>query len=150
MTSRLHIVVVTLLTAFAPASAIAGVSPSATLRGTVTLMAADGLTAAGDGARVVLVCGAERTTRTAIADDHGGFRFLNVPVDTCSIDADVQGFFAQPVTVVTAARQVVEVDLHLGVVPLRVGVNVGGTTCGDCHRRRGHSGKRTSHVTPND
>jgi hypothetical protein len=51
---------------------------------------------------------------------------LNVPVDSCSIQADLQGFVGQPVRVVTVADQVVATDLHLDVVPLRVGVNVGG------------------------
>jgi hypothetical protein len=126
--SLLNFSVATVLTAFAPSSARAGVSPSATIVGTVTLTAADGSTWAGDGARVALACGAAGTTRTEVADERGAFRFLNVPVDSCSIEADVQGFLAQPVTVVIAAQQVVGVELHLGVVPLRVGVNVGGTT----------------------
>ena len=117
-----------LLTVFATASTGAAVNPSATIVGTVTLTAADGSTWAGDGARVALACGADGTTRTEVADDHGAFRFLNVPIDSCSIEADVQGFLAQPVAVVIAARQVVGIELNLGVVPLRAGVNVGGTT----------------------
>jgi hypothetical protein len=126
MRSLLGASIVTALTALAPASAAAGVGSSATIVGTVTLTAADGRTSAGDGARVALACGADNTTRTEVADDHGAFRFLDVPIDTCSIEADVQGFLAQSVTVVAAARQVVEIELHLGVAPLRVGVNVGG------------------------
>jgi len=113
-----------LLAALAPASARAGASPGATIVGTVTLTAADGSTWAGDGARVVLACETDSTTRTEVADDHGAFRFLNVPVDSCSIEADVQGFAAPPVTVVTADQQVVPIDLHLDIAPLRVGVNV--------------------------
>jgi hypothetical protein len=116
-----------LLSALAGASAVAAVSQSATIVGTVTLTAADGVTFAGEGARVVMACGADRTTRTEVADEHGAFRFLNVPVDSCSIEVDVQGFVAQPVRVVTAADQVVGTDLHLGIAPLWVGVNVGGT-----------------------
>src|SRR5438128_2098082 len=104
---------------------MAGVDPSATIVGTVTLTAADGSTWAGDGARVALACGTDRTTRTEVADDHGAFHFLNVPIDSCSIEADVQGFLAQPVPIVTSAQQVVGIELHLGVTPLRVGVNVG-------------------------
>jgi hypothetical protein len=113
--------------AFVPASAIGGVSPSATVVGTVTLTAADGGTFAGEGARVVLACETDRTARTEVADEHGMFRFLSVPVDSCSIEAEVQGFDAQPVSVVTAADRVVATNLHLGIAPLRVGVNVGGT-----------------------
>jgi hypothetical protein len=127
MRSLLNVSVAAVLTAFAPASAIAGISPSATIVGTVTLTAADGGTFAGEGARVTLACAADDTTRTEVSDEHGAFRFLNVPVGSCSIEADVQGFVGQPVRVVTAAQQVVGTDLHLGIAPLRVGVNVGGT-----------------------
>ena len=128
MRSLLNLSVAAVLSAFAPGTAVAVVSPSAAIVGTVTLTAADGSTWPGDGARVVLACEAGGMTRTDVADDHGVFHFPNVPVDRCSIEADVQGFLAQPVTVVTAAQQVVGIELHLGVVPLRVRVNVGGTT----------------------
>jgi hypothetical protein len=127
MRSLLNVSVAAVLTAFASASAIAGVSRSATIVGTVTLTADDGGTFAGDGARVRLGCPADGTTRTEVADDHGAFRFLSVPVDSCSIEADVQGFVGQPVSVVTAADEVVGTDLHLGLAPLRAGVSVGGT-----------------------
>ena len=122
-----RVCVAIVLTVFAAPPVKAGVSPSGTIVGTVTLTTADGGTVAGDGARVVLACGADRTTRTEVADAHGAFRFVNVPIDSCSIDADVQGFAAQPVTVVTATQQVVGVDLQLGIAPVRAGVNVGGT-----------------------
>ena len=128
MRSLINVSVATVLAAFAPAFALARVSPSATIVGTVTLTAADGNTWAGDGARVALDCGAGRTTRTEVADAHGAFRFLDVPVGSCSIEADVQGFLALPVTIVIAAQEVVGIELHLGVAPMRVGVNVGGTT----------------------
>ena len=115
------------LSAFAPASAIAGVGPSATIVGMVTLTDADGGTFPGEGALVTLTCPADGTTRAEVSDEHGAFRFLNVPVDSCSIQADVQGFAAQPVSIGTAAEQVVACALQLGVAPVRVGVTVGGT-----------------------
>ena len=139
MRSLLNVSVAAVLTAFANASAIAGASPSATIVGTVTLTAADGSTWAGDGARVALACGADGTTRTEVADDHGAFRFLNVPVDSCSIEADVQGFVAPPVTVVTVADEIVGADLRLGIAPLRVGVTVGGTASFQEPKMRGRS-----------
>jgi hypothetical protein len=114
------------LTAFATAS-VAAVSQSATIVGTVTLTAADGDTFAGEGVRVVLECGTETSTRSDIANEHGAFRFLDVPVDACSIEADAQGFVAPRVIVVTAAGETIGTVVHLGVVPLRVGVNVTGT-----------------------
>jgi hypothetical protein len=126
MRSLLNLAVAAVLTAFAPPSAIAGAGPTATIVGTVTLTAVDGGAVAGGGARVVLACRAHGT-RTAVADDRGAFRFPDVPVDSCWIEADVQGFAGQPVRVVTLARQVIGTDLHLGVAPLRAGVNVGGT-----------------------
>ena len=125
--SFLKISVATVLTAFVPACAMASVTPLATVVGAVTLTAGDGSTWAGDGVRVALVCGGDRTTRTETADQHGAFRFVEVLVGSCSIEAEVQGFAAQPITIVTAAGQAVEIELHLGIVPLRVGVNVVGS-----------------------
>jgi hypothetical protein len=119
--------VAALLMLFAAASAGAAADPSAAIIGTVMLTAADGGTFPGEGARVMLTCAANGTTRTDVSDEHGAFRFLDVPVDRCSIEADVQGFLAPPVSVVTVADQVVATDLHLGVAPLRAGVNVKGT-----------------------
>jgi hypothetical protein len=127
MRPQLNVLVAAALAAFVPASAVGGVSPSATIVGTVTLTAANGDSFPGEGARVTLACAADATTRTEVSDEHGAFRFSNVPVDTCAINADVQGFVAPPVSVVTAADRVVGTDLHLGIAPLRVGVNVGGT-----------------------
>jgi hypothetical protein len=127
MRSLLNVVLATGLAAFAPAIARADVGANATIIGTVTLTDADGGTWAGDGVRVALACGAGRTTRTEVADAHGAFRFLNVPAGSCSVEAGVQGFLAQTAAVVVAARQVVEIGLRLGVAPMGVGVNVGGT-----------------------
>src|SRR5216683_1492666 len=126
--SRTHkIPIAAILILLAAASAEAFAAPSATIAGTVTLTASDGDTFSGAGARVTLACAADGTTRTEVSDEHGAFRFLDVPVDSCSIEADVQGFVAPPVTVVTAADETVGADLHLGIAPLRVGVSVGGT-----------------------
>jgi hypothetical protein len=107
-------------------SAIASDSPSATVAGTVTLTATDGVTFAGEGARVTLACAADAMTRTEVSNEHGAFRFLNVPLDSCVIEADVQGFAAQRVRVVTAADEVARTDFHLGIAPLRVGVSLAG------------------------
>ena len=116
-----------LLAVFATAATGAADDQSATITGVVTLTAADGRTFAAEGARVVVACESDTTVRTEVADEHGSFGFLNVPIDRCSIEANVQGFVAQPVSVVTAAGQVVATVLHLGIVPLRTGVNVTGT-----------------------
>src|SRR6266436_1607676 len=127
--SRTHkIPIAAILILLAAASAEAFAAPSATIAGTVTLTASDGDTFSGAGARVTLACAAEGTTRTEVSDEHGAFRFLNVPVDRCSIQTDLQGFAAPPVSVVTVAGQVIPTQLHLDIVPPRVGVNVGGPT----------------------
>jgi hypothetical protein len=104
-----------LLTILAVVSTGAAASPSATVIGTVTLTAANGDTVAAEGARVVMACERNKTLRTEVADEHGSFRFVNVPVVRCSIDADVQGFVAPPISFVAAADQVVATDLHLGM-----------------------------------
>ena len=116
-----------LLTMLTAVSTGAAVNPSATVIGTVTLTAAAGDTFAAEGARVVMACERDRTLRTEVADEHGSFRFMNVPVDRCSIEADVQGFVAPPINFVAAADQVVTTDLHLGIIPVGTGVNVRGT-----------------------
>jgi hypothetical protein len=121
------VVIAAMVTLMAARSAAASGGPGATIAGTVTLMATHGDTFSAEGARVTLACAADGTTRTEISDEHGAFRFLNVPVDSCSIEADVQGFVAPPVTVLTAADGMVVADLRLGSVPLRAGVIVGGT-----------------------
>jgi len=126
MKSLLNVFLSTGITAFAPVTAMADVGPSTTIVGTVSLTDADGSAWAGDGVRVALACDGAGRTRTEAADAHGAFRFLNVPVGICLIEADVQGFLAQSLAVVVAARQVVEVELRLGVAPMGVGVNVGG------------------------
>jgi hypothetical protein len=115
----------TVITAVVSVRAIAG--PGATIVGTVTLTAADGGTFPVEGARVTMACLADAMTRTEVSDEHGAFRFPDAPVDSCSIQAEVQGFVGQPVGIVTAAQQVVGIELHLGIAPLRAGVNVGGT-----------------------
>ena len=126
--SRTHDVLITAtVTLLTAASVAAFVGPTATIVGTVTLTAADGDTFSGEGARVTLACAADGTTRTEVSDEHGAFRFLNVSVDSCSIEADVQGFVAPPVTGVTGADAMIVADLHRGIAPLRVGVTVGGT-----------------------
>jgi hypothetical protein len=126
--SRTHTVLIgAMVTLLAAASPVSG-GPSATIVGTVTLKAADGATFSGEGARVTLACAADGTARAEVSDEHGMFRFLDVPVDSCSVEADVQGFVAPPITVVTAADGMVVADLHLGIAPLRAGVIVGGTT----------------------
>jgi hypothetical protein len=153
MRPLLNVFIAAAVAAFVPASAIGGGSPSATIVGTVTLTAADGGTFPGEGARVTLVCAMDGTTKTEVSDEHGAFRFLNVPVGSCSIQADVQGFVAQPIRVVTAADQVAATDLHLGIAPLRVGLNVGGTVPFQELKglRRSFFWKRVCcHVTSND
>jgi hypothetical protein len=127
MTRTRTVLIAATVTLLSAVSAAASGGPGATIVGTVTLTAADGAAFSGEGARVTLACAADGTTRTEVSDDHGGFRFLDVPVDSCSIEADVQGFVAPPVTVVTGAGGTVVADMRLGIAPLRAGVIVGGT-----------------------
>jgi hypothetical protein len=130
-----RVIVAGLLSGAAPLPAIAAPGQGAanvgtTIVGTVVLTDAAGETFAGEGVPVVMACGADGMTRTGVGDEHGAFRFPDVPVGSCSIEADVQGFVAPAVVVVTAPGETVEtveVDLHLGVVPLSVGVSVART-----------------------
>ena len=127
-----RVIVAGLLSGAAPLPAIAapgrgGAHTGTTIVGTVVLTDAAGETFAGDGVRVLLACGADDVTRTGVGDEHGMFRFLNVPAGSCSIQADVQGFVAPAVLVVTVAGETTEADIHLGVAPLSVGVSVART-----------------------
>jgi len=120
----LYLSIAVVLTAFAPSADSATAHRSATIVGTVMLTDADAIVWAGDGARVVLACEADSAARTEVADERGAFRFPDVPIDSCSIEADVQGFLGQPLRVLTTARQVINIELHLDVTPLGVGANV--------------------------
>jgi hypothetical protein len=117
MRSIVGFAVAAVLSALTPAAAIADVSPTATIVGTVMLTTADGSTFPGEGVRVTLTCPSDGSALTEVSDEHGAFHFRNVPVDSCSIQADVQGFAAQPVSVLTAAGQTVACDVQLGVAP---------------------------------
>src|SRR5271167_4619513 len=74
-------------------------------------------------------CGSSESILLAISHiskdfERGGRQ--NVPADTCSIQADVEGFAVHLVSVVTVADQVAACDFQLGIARVRVGVNVGG------------------------
>src|SRR5260370_27566382 len=105
-----HVLIAEIVTLLVATSAAAFAGPSATIVGTVTLTAADGDTFSGEGARMTLTCAADGTARTEVSDEHGAFRSLNVPGDSCSIEAEVQGFVAPPLTRFTAPHGVRRAD----------------------------------------
>ena len=134
MIPRYDVFAAVLLTVLTIAFTGAAAGPSATVVGTVMLTAADGKTFPGEGARVTLTCAADAATRTEVSDEHGAFRVVNVCAGRCSIQADVQGFSAPPVSVVTIVDQAVVADLHLGITPLRCGVIVKGSAAFETER----------------
>ena len=159
MIPRYDVFAAVLLSVLTIASNGAVAGPSATVVGTVMLTAADGKTFPGEGARVTLTCAGDAATRTEVSDEHGAFRVVNVSAGRCSIQAEVQGFSAPPVSVVTIVDQVVVADLHLGITPLRSGVTVKGPApfetervCGSCrsngYRRLGQLATCVHRVRP--
>jgi carboxypeptidase family protein len=144
---------VSLIGIIAAAATIASPLPSAAIdqraaiAGTVTLTAADGQVLAAPGVRLTLICGTEAGSRTEVSDERGEFRFADVPVDTCSIATDLQGFATATADVETAAGEITALQFHLDAAPLFSGLTVTGeappnlrgplhTSCGSGAPRR--------------
>src|SRR5262249_56498482 len=83
---------------------------------------------AAAGVRLTVVCAAETDARTGVSDEHGMFRFENLPIDTCNVTTDLQGFATGTLQAVTASGQVTTLRFVLETTPLFSGVVVTGTT----------------------
>jgi Carboxypeptidase regulatory-like domain len=93
--------------------------------GTVTLTDARDEAFDAPGVRLTLTCTTMPTaTRVAISDDHGAFRFIDVPPDRCSITADLQGFAAATEFAVVRRAETARVAMHLDVAAVGAGVQV--------------------------
>ena len=69
---------------------------SGTVIGTVGVLASDGQPVSIAGVRLTLTCATEGAS-TTVTNDEGQFMITNVPVGSCAVVTDVQGF--KPVTV---------------------------------------------------
>jgi hypothetical protein len=106
----------------------AGAGSHGTVAGTVTLTDASGQAFDAPGVRLTLTCAATPdATRVATSDDHGTFRFRDVPPDRCSIDAELQGFASTTALTAVSAGETVHVAMHLDTAPAGTGIRVGGS-----------------------
>jgi len=104
------------------------------ITGTVTVENADGDVLTVPGVRVTLRCGsADTSTIIEVSDERGLFRFDEVPVDTCSVGTELQGFSGRTVQVNTTPGQVTTLRLHLALTPVSAGVLVTGARPADPH-----------------
>ena len=77
----------------APAPVGSAAGSQGGVAGTLTLTDASGQRFDAPGVRLTLTCGATPdAARVATSDDHGTFRFQDVPTDRCAIGTDLQGF----------------------------------------------------------
>lgn len=111
--------------ALSGAARLAAQSPGE-IRGTITLITADGTLLAAAGAQVTLRCTNGDIVKFGTADDDGVFRFGELPLDTCSVETELQGFESVTATVVIAAGAAAALALHLKPTPLRAGILVTG------------------------
>jgi hypothetical protein len=107
-------------------SVVAAQEPAATVVGSVSLSAADGQVVQVPGVRLTLTCETDRTGLSETSDDRGEFRFTNVPADTCSLVADLQGFKSASATAVMQVLEITTVEFHLDVEPIYTGMTVTG------------------------
>jgi len=101
-------------------------APLGEIVGHIVLTAADGAVLSAPGVRLTVRCPTDTIVRVAIAGDDGGFRFTGLPVGTCSITTELQGFAPVTMTAITAAGSITIIRLHLEATPLRTGVLVTG------------------------
>jgi hypothetical protein len=124
--------------ALSGAARLAAQSPGE-IRGTITLITADGTLLAAAGAQVTLRCTNGDIVKFGTADDDGVFRFGELPLDTCSVETELQGFESVTVTVATTPGAVASLALRLETTPLRTGVLVTerpGSVCSTAQRKR--------------
>jgi len=80
--------------------------------------ASDGSFIHRDGAQVTLRCTNGDIVKFGTADDDGVFRFGELPLDTCSVETELQGFESVTVTVATTPGAVASLALRLETTPL--------------------------------
>ncbi len=102
---------------------------TASIRGAVTTLAADGAPVYIPGAQIVLRCEkAEENKRTTSTDETGRFSLPGLSVDNCSVTAAAPGFQGQTKTVELKKGAVLELDFQLNVATVEEKITVSGTT----------------------
>jgi hypothetical protein len=97
----------------------------AAIVGTVTLTDATGETFDAPGVQLTLTCETvANAPQVATSDEHGAFRFADVPPDRCSIAADLPGFGGVTECAVVRASETLPVTMHLDVAAVAAGIRV--------------------------
>ena len=105
--------------------------------GTVTLTDARGETFDAPGVELTLPCDTIATApQVATSDEHGTFRFADVPPDRCSVAADLPGFNGVTECAVVRAGETLPVTMHLNVAAVAAGIRI--VAKGDSIHRKNH------------
>jgi hypothetical protein len=97
----------------------------AAIAGTVTLTDARGETFDAPGVQLTLTCETMADAlQVSTSDEHGAFRFADVPPDRCTIAADLPGFGGVLECAVVRAGETLPVTLHLEVAASDAGIRV--------------------------
>src|SRR5438128_9382240 len=98
------------LVAWGPPAALAQ-PPVGVVSGTVSIAAPDGQANLIPGVTLTLAC-PNAQPRTEMSDDQGRFRFDDVPADTCSIVAELQGLTSMTKAVVVKSGKTTDLGLR--------------------------------------
>jgi carboxypeptidase family protein len=105
--------------------------------GMVRLTDAHGEAFDAPGTQLTLTCDASRNEpQVTTSDDHGKFRFVDVPSGPCSLRAELPGFEPAASAIVVRRSQGWEADIHLEVVPIGTGLQVAAASTCSWHSRR--------------
>jgi hypothetical protein len=124
-------------TVVAAAPVTADLHARATIVGTVTLTDARGETFDAPGVQLTLTCETQANApQVATSDEHGAFRFADVPPDRCSIAADLPGFGGVTECAVVRAGETLPMTMHLDVAAIAADIRV--VAKGDSADRKDH------------
>ncbi len=115
--------VATLLGAGSAAAQTAGQAPSAVVAGTVSVPAPDGSPFVVPGVTLTLTCGSSEP-KVEVSNESGEFRFVDAPVGSCAITAELQGFKTATTSVVVNAGETSTSTIQLGLEALHEEVTV--------------------------
>ena len=114
-----------------------GAGSHGVIAGTITLTDARGETQAAPGVQLTLTCAATHDAAlAATSDDHGTFRFADVPPERCVVTADLQGFAPATKAVVVRTAEELSLKIHLDLAPVDTGLQVDGQSTCSWHKRR--------------
>jgi len=104
--------------------------PVGVVSGTVSIAAPYGQANPIPGVTLTLAC-PNAEPRTEMSDDQGRFRFDDVPADTCSIVAELQGLTSMTKAVVVKSGRTTDLELRLDLEALHAEITVTGHSTTD-------------------